>query len=285
MKEALFRQSETGCSPFLAPCISLVQKQSQKNDMTRRGTAVKSIFAASDFHVIEFRRYTIKDGESENFARYFESYFPEAFQQLGAIAFGQFYERSHPTGFTWIRGFKDIDARAVLNGAFYYGPLWKEHAAKMNELMTDSDNVLLLQPLRPERGIPVLPSVDPVREAEGAQGIVVAQLFPVKENCAEEFAERAEPIFAKYRAAGAREAGILITLDVPNNFPKLPVRSDGSYLVWLGVLKNDQVLQMQLQPLVEKSMRTFTATGLLRGDPEFITLDPTPRSRLRWMAE
>jgi hypothetical protein len=40
----------------------------------------------SDFQAIELRRYTIKEGGREHFAQYFESYFPEAFQQLGAIA-------------------------------------------------------------------------------------------------------------------------------------------------------------------------------------------------------
>src|ERR1043166_8100533 len=46
-----------------------------------------------DFQVIEFRRYTIKEGQRENFARYFDTYFPEAFQQLGAMAAGSFLER------------------------------------------------------------------------------------------------------------------------------------------------------------------------------------------------
>jgi hypothetical protein len=32
-----------------------------------------------DFQVVEFRRYTVRDGEREHFATYFESYFPEAF--------------------------------------------------------------------------------------------------------------------------------------------------------------------------------------------------------------
>src|SRR6266852_4496296 len=46
----------------------------------------------SEFQVFEFRRYAITEGEREHFAQYFESYFPEAFQQLGAIAAGSFFE-------------------------------------------------------------------------------------------------------------------------------------------------------------------------------------------------
>src|SRR5712671_1013708 len=120
---------------------------------------MKNVEHLKDFQVIEFRRYTVKEGEREHFAQYFESYFPEAFQQLGAIAVGQFYERKKPLGFTWMRAFHNMDDRAKINAAFYYGPLWKEHKPTLNGLMTDSDNVLLLRPLSPERGITVLPAV------------------------------------------------------------------------------------------------------------------------------
>src|SRR5437667_12343164 len=55
----------------------------------------------SSFQVIEFRRYTIKEGERENFITYFETFFPEAFEQLGALALGQFRERGNASGFVW----------------------------------------------------------------------------------------------------------------------------------------------------------------------------------------
>jgi hypothetical protein len=250
-----------------------------------RDKAMDSVKHLKDFQVIEFRRYLIKDGEREHFAEYFESYFPDAFQQMGAIAFGQFFERKNPAGFTWMRGFKNTDARAVVNAGFYYGPLWKEHKFTMNSLMVDSDNVLLLRPLSPERGVTVLPSVDPVTERKGAQGVVVAQIFAVKANSVDAFAQQAEATFAGYRAAGAREAGVLVTLDTPNNFPQLPVRTDGPYLVWLGIVKDTQALETQFTPLAERSSQSLSATGLLRGAPELVILDPTRRSRLRWLAE
>jgi hypothetical protein len=237
----------------------------------------------NDFQAIEFRRYTIKKGEREHFAQYFESYFPEAFEQLGAIAAGSFFERGNQTGFTWIRGFHTIEARAVVNATFYYGPLWKEHKKTLNDLMTDSDNVMLLCPLSPERGVPVLPAVDPVTEVNGAQGIVVAQIFAIKANSVEAFAKQAETTFTSYRAAGAREAGILVTLDVTNNFPQLPIRNDGPHLVWLGILKDNQMLEKDFIPVAERSLQSLVATGLIRGTPELVVLDPTHRSRLRWL--
>ena len=235
------------------------------------------------FEVVELRRYTIKDGERERFARCFESWFPEAHEQLGALFFGHFLERGRAQGFTMLRGFRDDDARAIACSAFYYGPLWKEHATTMNDMIVDHTDVLLLRPLSPERGVTVLPAVDPVREAGGARGIVVAQVFAVRENEVDAFASRAEEAFAAYRAAGAREAGVLVTLDIPNSFPRLPFRTDGPFLVWLGILEDDQALEKRFEPVALQSAATLSASGLLRGEPELAILDPAARSRLRWL--
>lgn len=234
-----------------------------------------------DFPVVELRRYTVREEERPAFARYFETYFPEAFQQAGALLFGHFFEREDPAGFTWIRGFHDMEERAAINEAFYGGPLWREHSAKMNERMTDYTNVLLLEPVAPGRGIPILPAVDPVHEERGVQGLVIAQIFAVEPGGVEAFVPQAEEAFARYRDAGAREAGVLVTLDVPNNFPKLPVRSDGPHLVWLGILEDDRSLGA-FRPEAEEAARALLASGLLRGAPELTVLEPTSRSRLRW---
>ena len=236
-----------------------------------------------DFQVFEFRRYAIKPGERKQFAQYFEAYFPEAFQQLGAIAAGSFLDRGNETGFTWIRGFHTIDDRAVVNAAFYYGSVWNEHRDTLNNLITDSDNVLLLRPLGPQQGVSILPTVDPVTEPSGAQGVVVAEVFAVKKDELDAFTKEAEPAFAMYRAAGAREAGVLVRLDTKNNFPQLPVRTDGPYLVWLGILHDNQTLQRVFIPVTQQIAGTLGASVHLRGAPELIVLDPTPRSRMRWL--
>jgi hypothetical protein len=244
--------------------------------------SMKTIAHLKDFQVIELRRYTIKKGEREHFAQYFDTYFPEVLEQLGTIIFGEFFERKNPSAFTWIRGFHSMDDRAIANAVFYYGPVWKEHKSTMNNLLIDSDNVLLLRPLTPERGLIILPAVDPITEVNDARGIAVAQIFAVQANSVEEFAKEAEATFASYRAAGVREAGVLVTLDVPNNYPQLPIRTDGPYLVWLGILKDNQMLKNEFTPLAERSLPALSATGLIRGTPELVVLDPTHRSRLRW---
>ena len=232
--------------------------------------------SSNEFTVYEFRRYTIRAGERERFATYFESYFPEAIQQLGALAFGQFLERDKADHFTWIRGFHDMAGRAAANQQLYYGPLWKEHKATMNGLMTDSDNVLLLKPLTAASAIPVLPSFDPV--AGKAQGVVVAQVFPVQDVA--KFARAAEESFGRYRGiAGLREAGILATLDEANNFPQLPVRGDGPFVVWLCILENED----EFRRVAGVEAERLEKGGVLRGSPELIVLDPTSRSRMRWV--
>jgi hypothetical protein len=236
----------------------------------------------TDFQVIEFRRYTIKDGQRHHFTQYFDTYFPEALQELGTIVAGSLLERQNQSGFIWIRGFHTWDDRAALNGLFYVGSVWNEHRKTMSDLIDNADNVLLLRPLTPQRGVTVLPAVDPVTEPGGAQGVVVAQIFSIKPGSVDDFATKAETTFASYREAGAREAGVLVTLDVKNNFPQLPYRTDGPFLVWLGILKDDQMLQGFI-PVADRLQKSLTATGLLRSAPELIVLDPTPRSRLRWL--
>jgi hypothetical protein len=237
----------------------------------------------SDFPVIEFRRYTIKEGQRKAFTQYFDTYFPEAFQELGSIVSASMLERKKQSGFVWIRGFHTLDDRAILNGNFYFSSVWNEHRGTMTDLIADADNVMLLRPLRPETGVPVLGAVDPVKELNGAQGVVVVEVYSIKSGRVDDFAKEADPVFAGFRAAGAREAVVLTTLDIKNNFPALSFRTDGPFLLWIGLLKDNQALDTDFMPVAERSLASLNATGLLRDAPELIVLDPTPRSRLRWI--
>ena len=238
---------------------------------------MQTVAHLGDFPVVELRRYTVAPGQRARFATWFDAYFPEAFEQLGAMVFGQFLERGDPDHFLWLRGYHDINARPIVNSAFYYGPLWKEHRTKLNAILPDSDNVLLLQSL-PGQEIPVVPAMDPVDEPQGADGIVIAQLLPVVAGRETDIAAN----FARYRVDGVRSAGVLATLDVPNNFPQLPVREDGPWLVWLGIVHDEEALR-RLQAAIAAIERELADGGGLRGAPETIVMDPSPRSRLRWL--
>jgi hypothetical protein len=265
--------------------IALGAAMSAHAKPANEATRMESVQHLKDYQVIEFRRYVTSDGELAHFVKYFDAYFPEAFEQLGAMVFGQFTERGHPNHFTWLRGFHDINARPIINAAFYYGPLWKEHRVKVNAILPDSDDVMLLRPLHADQGVSVLPAVDPVTEDHGAQGVVVAQIFTVKKGQEEAFAKQAQAAFAAYRIDGVHPAGVLVSLDVPNNFPQLPIRTDGPFLVWLGVVRDNATLDRQLAPRLAAAEQSLVASGLLRGAPERLVMDPTPRSRLRWLPD
>ena len=56
-----------------------------QTDQTIRSNAIDPAANLKDFQVIEFRRYTIKPGGREDFTKYFETYFPGAIEQAGAI--------------------------------------------------------------------------------------------------------------------------------------------------------------------------------------------------------
>ncbi|MES2403766.1 MAG: hypothetical protein V4567_05420 [Pseudomonadota bacterium] len=242
----------------------------------------ESVAHLDNYQVVELRRYDIAPGQRDRFVRYFDAYFPEAFEQLDCMVFGQFEDRAAPTKFVWLRGYRDINARPVADAAFYYGPVWREHRVKVNALFPGaSDNVLLLRPLNASTGVTVLPAVDPVDEPHGAGGVAVAQIFAVKKGDEDAFAERAEAAFTRYANAQVHPAGVLVTLDVPNNFPQLPIRTDGPFLVWLGVIENDAALKI-FEARASQVERSLEDTGMLRGTSERLVLDPTPRSRLRW---
>jgi len=237
---------------------------------------------STNYAVIELRRYTLVDGAAQRFSRSFETWFPEAFQQLGALVLGHFFERGAVERFTWLRGYPDMAARAAVNTAFYDGPVWQEHKAMLNQWIVDSDDVLLLRPLNEGCAIPAIASVDPVAEPDGAGGIAILQIFPVIEGALNACAQAAEPWFASYQGRGVTEAGILATLDEANNFPRHPIRTDGTYLVWMGVLRDQQALD-QLQPAFDAGAAAMLRSGLLTGAAELLVLDPGQRSRLRWM--
>jgi hypothetical protein len=230
------------------------------------------------FPVIELRRYTVQLAERTNFGRAFETYFPEAFQQLGSIIFGQFLEREDPSRFTWIRGFHDVPARKTVNEAFYDGPLWREHRGTMNDRLIDHTDVLLLRPVAPEHEheIPVLPTVDAIR-GTGAHGLVWAHIFAVKPEALADVVDRCRAI---PDVDGVRPGGLLVSLDVPDNFPRLPFHTDIPYVVRLAIARDEAALARAQASDID--LARVIPADTLRRPAEVLVLEPTPRSRLRW---
>lgn len=235
------------------------------------------------FDVIELRRYPIAPGQRPAFAQYYDQWFPAAFEQVGVLVFGEFFERGQ-YNFTWIRGFHTIEDHAIAQAQFYYGAVWREHKNLANSLLPGvDDNVLQLHALSPQTEVPAMPAVDPVNEPKGAQGVVVAEIYAVKKEDLQPFSVHALQAFSRYNVSGVRPAGVLVTLDVPNNFPLLPIRTDGPYLVALHIVRDESVLENTFDPLLARTRQELTATGMLQRAPQVLVLDTEHNSRLRWL--
>ncbi|WP_410643045.1 NIPSNAP family protein [Amycolatopsis sp. lyj-346] len=153
--------------------------------------------------VVELRRYTLHPGRRDELIELFEREFVEPQEAAGAHLFGLFRARASPDEFVWLRGFRSMAARKEALERFYSGPAWKAHRSAANATMIDSDNVLLLRPVR--RGLAAPPP---------GTGLHVTISAP---------APPPEPAFAAFE-----------TEPSPNNFPQLPVRTDGPFAVWFS---------------------------------------------------
>lgn len=270
-----------GVALAFLPCLGHARPQAPAHpDATETAAMPQGPEHLRDFDVVELRRYTVSPGQRARFAAWFDAYFPEAFEQLGAMVFGQFLERDAPDRFFWLRGYHDLLDRPVVNSAFYYGPLWREHRTRVNAILPDSDNVLLMRVV-PGHPIPVLPAVDPVDEPDGTHGLLVVQLLPVPKGRTGAVAAALADAAARHPHEGVLDAGLLQTLDAPNNFPQLPVRTDGDWVAWIGMVRDAGALS-RLETAMDAVERALVADGDLRAPAERIVATPTPRSRLRW---
>ncbi|MEU4524994.1 NIPSNAP family protein [Amycolatopsis sp. NPDC024027] len=163
--------------------------------------------------VVELRRYTLHPGRRDELIELFEREFVEPQEAAGAHLFGLFRSRASPDEFVWLRGFRSMSERKAALAQFYFGPVWKEHRSAANETMIDSDNVLLLRPLR--RGLASPPP---------GTGLHVTVSSP---------ASPPDSAFAAFETEPA-----------PNTFPQLPVRTDGPFSVWFSRVAADSSFEL-----------------------------------------
>jgi quinol monooxygenase YgiN len=233
--------------------------------------------------IIELRQYTLRPGQRDALIALFEREFVESQEALGMRVLGTFRDLDRSDRFVWIRGFRDMPSRAQGLGAFYSGPVWQAHRNAANATMLDSDDVLLLHVARPDSGLDPGP-----RPPKGASGIprelVVANIdsfaAPVGAEFIDFFDRRVEP---ELRAAGITVQASYVTETSPNNFPRLPVRENEHVFVWFSSFDDSSGYQRRLARLAESpGWRAIAAVlqAKLKGPPEVLRLEPTPRSAL-----
>ena len=184
--------------------------------------------------VVELRRYTLHPGQRDVLMDLFETRFVTGLQEAGMRLYGQFRVEGRPDEFVWLRGFRDLADRPRALEQFYYGPVWKAHREVANATMVDSDNVLLLEPV----------AADGFSLARKLAATMTATIYllqaPVDARFERFFLERVAPEMV---ATGAAPVAALRTLEVANNFPKLPVREGEHAFVWFAAFDNEDALR------------------------------------------
>jgi len=238
--------------------------------------------------IVELRQYTLHPQRFDAFARLFEDEFVDPLEAAGMTVIGQFRDLEDPNRFVWLRGFRDMPARARSLEAFYGGPVWKTHRDEANANFTDTDNVLLLRPAAENGGVDLGGLKRRAIGAGGAgedRGLVVVTVYSLDTASANTFPaffeQQLRPALAR---GGVAVAAAFETETSPNNFPRLPVREGERVFVWIARFtdrqRGDAVLQALTQSAQWKEQitpeleRRAKATQVLR-------LAATPRSLLR----
>jgi NIPSNAP len=230
--------------------------------------------------VVELRQYTLKPGQRDTLIALFEREFIESQEALGMRIIGTFRDLEKPDRFVWLRGFRDMESRAVQLQEFYGGPIWKAHREAANATMTDSDNVLLLRPATPGSGFSIAHASRAARDAaENPAGLIVATLYHLESTTEADFADYFQTIVAPALTAIANPIlGSFITEHHENTFPGLPVREDANVFIRFSRFP-DRTAYGQKAARAADEIGTRLA-GRIKGEPEVLFLTPTARSLL-----
>ncbi|MDX3003685.1 NIPSNAP family protein [Kribbella solani] len=231
--------------------------------------------------VIDLRQYTLHSGARDTLIELFDAELVEGQEATGMHIAGQFRDLDNPDRFVWIRGFRDLPARADALKAFYYGPVWRTHAAAANATMVDSDNALLLKPLTLGAGYPSLDSVRPDAPAGSVIGGAVYHRGSADDGFVAFFTDQIVPVLAE---TGAEPVAVLESLVAENNFPALPLR-DEVVLVWLARFADDAAYaehrrRLDASPGWQQHVLPELVSRTVRPSQE-LRLRPTTRSQFR----
>ncbi|GAB3757998.1 NIPSNAP family protein [Microlunatus parietis] len=155
----------------------------------------------SECGVVELRRYLLRPGRRDELIELFEREFVESQQELGICLLGLFREEGDEDRFVWFRGYRDLEARIAALQGFYEGPVWARHARAANATMIDSDDVLLLEPIK------VYESADDHGASRPSVEVAISEAGRLPED-----------------PPGFRPLAVFKTLHAENGYPGLPVR-------------------------------------------------------------
>ena len=236
--------------------------------------------------IVELRHYTLRAGKREALIDLFDREFIETQEAAGIRLIAQFRDVDRPDVFTWLRGFQNMQSRAAALAAFYDGPAWRAHRDAANSTMIDSDNVLLLRPVRPTSGFASEAGDRPGRHATAIPPVLfVATIYTLVASTAKNFPDVFDRvILPELSATGATPAAVLETEPAENTFPRLPVRQGEHVFVWFARFADVQAYDRHVAALRKSRAWGETVRPALDRHlgSQAVTwrLTPTARSRL-----
>ena len=265
--------------------------------LTRRsfvaGAAALSISAAvfpvlgmegnvAENSVFELRQYTLYGGQRDTLISLFEKNFIEPQEAVGAHVVGTFRDIDDPDRFVWIRGFRDMPTRQQSLQDFYgSSPEWNIHKKEANATMIDSDNVLLLRALSSQPKF-----AQTVTNAPGSDAVYGVTIYYLAGVDTVQFARFFDlTVLPHLNTLGAHPMATLATNDMPNNFPRLPVREHDGVFLWIARWPNIadyQSFSAQMRAWSGwRDAAPETVLPALMRKPEQLRLTPTTRSMLQ----
>lgn len=236
--------------------------------------------------VIELRQYVTYPGKCDVLISLFEKHFIETQEESGIRVLGQFRDVNDPYRYTWLRGFRNMEARKQALTDFYSGKTWQTYRNEANATLYDNDDVLLLRPATPDSGF--MPG-SRTRPAPGSTsprgGFVVATVYhfaqEVQPDFISKFNEQLMPMFERH---GAHVMGRFVTEKSRNTFERLPVRENVNVFVWFAAYPDRAAYETYLQRLAaDAQWRDQAFADLyksLQRWPEILMLEPASRSLL-----
>src|SRR5262245_56173100 len=239
------------------------------------------------YPIVELRQYTLRPGRRDDLIGLFERELIEPQEAAGMTLVGQFRDLADADRFVWLREFPDMETRAKALGRFYSGPIWKKYSAQANATMIDSDDVLLLRPVNTRFGFPAPAAArPPAGHSVPPPSLVTATLCycdrPFDQAFTAFFSSRVAPVMSQ---TGAAPLACLQTEPAENTFPALPVRTGENVFAWFSRFADQAGLSAHRDALARcRHWHTMVWPALLAmliGEPQQLTLAPTPRSLLR----
>jgi len=187
--------------------------------------------------VIELRDYLMQPDGRDVLIELFEREFIETQEALGMRVMAHFRDLDRPDHYVWLRGFADMAARQRGLEGFYSGDTWLANRSVANATMIDSDDVRLLRYARPAWALASPGAPRPHRDAEAArpQSVFVLMIATLAAPADEAFKRRFErDALPSLRACGLMPIAVFETEPAPNNYPRLPIRTDAPVFAWLS---------------------------------------------------